>query len=513
MNPQPQVRKPKANVPSAHPGTPDLSNYLFGRVQPQALPLEEAVLGALMLDKDALSVVMEVLKPESFYLESHALIYRACLDLFNASRPVDLLTVTEQLRGRGELEKIGGAYCLVELTNRVASAANVEYHAHIIRERALKRGIIRLASDALREAYEDTVDGVSLLEAHERSVFELGQGRTGETAQGIGRVAVSVVRGLEEASKSESGLIGVPSGLVDLDRWTGGWRKSDLIIIAARPGMGKTASVLTMAQNAAKEFNRAVGIFSLEMSKEQLVGRIIAGEAAVDGRAMNAGRLEDAEWQAVQAAVERLDRVPLFIDDTPGLTIFELRARARRMRQRHGIQLLIVDYLQLMTNREDRNGNREQEIAGIARGLKNLAKELDIPVIALSQLSRAVETRGGSKRPMLSDLRESGEIEQAADLVCFLYRPEYYQILEDEAGQSLKGKAEFIIAKYRNGPANQTVMLRYLDYCARFTDIDAPPPPMRARASQFPTAEHDKGMPIYHPAAGIPRLSEEEMPF
>ena len=786
-----------------------LSNFVFGKVQPQAVPLEEAVLGALMLDREALPMVMDILRPESFYLEAHQHIYKAVIRLFERSNPVDLLTVTEELKKAGDLDKIGGGYYLVELSNRVASAANIEYHARIIAQKHIQRELIGVSTRTIRDAYEDTTDVFNLLDEAEKGLFAITQNNLSRSYESMGSLSSKVLKQIEELSKKEDGLTGVPTGFTDLDRLTSGWQPSDLIIVAARPGMGKclgkgtlvlmydgtlrkvedlvagellmgddstprtilsttrgeemmywvrqdlgidyrvneshilslkgiataaspapgevlnisvkeylqqseafkssykgyktavdfaekpvpvhpyylglwlgadsntslppetlvlnpesegqslysvkqqasqvqpevqidkdrqapmghslqgllqdlgvwdnkqvpqdylinsktnrlellaglmdsaghnlvlskgieitlkseklargvkflgdslgfrtilteekaadiatgtdtegwrlcfygepaqiplrilreqpkpwkssknwqltdirveadtvdeyygfeldgnglflledmtvthnTSMVLAVALNAALDFGKGVALFSLEMASTQLVQRLISMESEIPATKFRNGKLEDYEWQMLQTTVERLNSVPIYIDDTPAINIFELRAKCRRLKQQHDIQLIIIDYLQLMTGSTDssRGGNRAQEIGSISRALKSLAKELNVPVIALSQLSRAVEVRGGSKRPQLSDLRESGSIEQDADIVSFIYRPEYYQILEDEQGQSLKGIAEFIVAKHRNG-ALDTVKLKFTDTFAKFSNLDDP---------------------------------------
>ncbi len=452
----------------------DLSNYVFGKVQPQALPLEEAVLGAIMLDKDALPVVLDILQAESFYSDGHKQIYRAMLKLFERTQPVDLLTVTEELKKAGDLEMIGGPYYLVELTNRVASAANIEYHARIISQKHIQRELISVSTKIIRDAYEDTTDVFQLLDDAEQGLFQITQQNLSRGYESIGTIASRALKSLEELSEKEEGLTGVPTGFTDLDRLTSGWQPSDLIIVAARPGMGKTAFTLALARNAALDFGKGVAIFSLEMANVQLVQRLISMEAEIPGSKLRSGQLEEYEWQQLHSAIEKMSEIPLFIDDTPGINIFELRAKCRRLKMQHDIQMVIIDYLQLMTGGPDqKGGNREQEISAISRALKGLAKELHVPVIALSQLSRAVETRGGNKRPQLSDLRESGAIEQDADIVSFIYRPEYYNILEDEEGQSLKGVGEIIVAKHRNG-ALKTVKLKFTDHFAKFSNLDDP---------------------------------------
>lgn len=386
----------------------EMSSLMFGKVQPQALALEEAVLGALMLDKDALTTVLDILRPSSFYSESHQAIYRTMINLFDKSQPIDLLTVTEGLRNSGELEKVGGPYYLVELTNRITSAANVEFHARIIAQKYIQRELIRVSTTVIKDAYEDTTDVFDLLDKAESGLFEITQQNLSGSVEPTATLALKLLKQLEELSTKPEGLTGVPTGFVNLDRLTSGWQPSDLVILAARPAMGKTAFVLSLARNAAMEFNKAVAVFSLEMSNLQLVQRLVAAEAELPSDKLRNAKMSDDEWKRLHSAIERLNKAPIFIDDTPGLNIFELRAKCRRLKKQHDLQLVIIDYLQLMTGgvENNRSGNREQEISNISRNLKGLAKELNIPVIALSQLSRAVETRGGSKRPQLSDLRE-----------------------------------------------------------------------------------------------------------
>ncbi len=452
----------------------DLSNYVFGKLPPQALNLEEAVLGAIMIDKEALPVVLDILRSDSFYNDGHQVIFKAMLALFERSQPIDLLTITEELKKAGELQKAGGPYYLVELTNRVASAANIEYHARIIAQKHIQRELIRVSTKVIKDAFEDTTDVFQLLDDAEQGLFSITQQNLSGSFESMGTLTSKALKQLEELAEKKEGLTGVPTGFTELDRLTSGWQPSDLIIVAARPGMGKTSFTLALARNAAIDFGKGVAMFSLEMSNIQLVQRLISMEAEIESKKLRNGRLEDYEWQQLNSAIEKMSSVPIFIDDTPGINIFELRAKCRRLKKQHDIQIVIIDYLQLMSGGPDSGkGNREQEISSISRALKGLAKELNVPVIALSQLSRAVETRGGMKRPMLSDLRESGAIEQDADIVSFIYRPEYYQILEDEEGQSLKGVAEIIVAKHRNG-ALQTVKLRFTDHFAKFTNLEDP---------------------------------------
>ena len=462
---------PNKNLSFSQKKKDDISTIMFGKVQPQATNLEQAVLGALMLDKDAVAVVIDILRPESFYVEAHKEIYKGICKLFEESNPVDLLTVAEVLKKLGVLETIGGPYYLMELTNRVASAANVEYHARIVAQKFIQRELIRISTETIRDAYEDTTDVFDLLDKAEQNLFSITQQNLNRNYLGMDTLVKMAVKQLEETAQKEEGLTGVPSGFVALDRLTSGWQPSDLIIVAARPGMGKTSFTLAIARNAAIDFNKQVAFFSLEMSSIQLVNRLISMETEIPSDRLRQGRLKEYQWQQLYTQVERLSNIPIYIDDTPGISIFELRAKCRRMKMQHDIQLIIVDYLQLMTIDHNNNrGNREQEISAISRSLKGLAKELNVPVIALSQLSRAVEVRGGSKRPQLSDLRESGAIEQDADIVSFIYRPEYYQILEDEEGNSLEGIGEIIVAKHRNGSLN-TVQLKWDSQFARFSNL------------------------------------------
>jgi len=445
----------------------------MGKLPPQATDLEEAVLGGLMLERDALSSVIDILKPEVFYKDNHQKIFAAIRFLFEKSLPIDILTVTAQLRQKGELEMIGGAYYITQLTERVASAANIEYHSRIILQKFIQRELIRISTDVINNAYEDTTDVLDLLDYAEKCLFDVGQSNLRRDARMVDDLLRETLANIELLKDKKDGLTGIPSGFLSLDRYTSGWQKSDLIIIAARPAMGKTAFVLTCARNAAVDFNKPVVVFSLEMSSVQLTNRLVSGEAEIEQEKIRKGQLEDWEWSQIHNKIGRLDQSPLIIDDTPALSIFEFRAKCRRLKSQHDIQLIIVDYLQLMQGKTDgKGGNREQEIGAISRALKSVAKELDVPVIALSQLSRAVESRpGSSKRPQLSDLRESGSIEQDADMVLFLYRPEYYGLTEDENGMPTQGVGEVIIAKHRNGETG-IVRLKFIGKYVKFMDLD-----------------------------------------
>ena len=446
----------------------------LGKVPPQATDLEEAVLGALMLERDALTDVIDILKEETFYKDAHRVIYKAILQLFADSEPVDLLTVKSQLLRSGELDIAGGTLYLAELTQRVNSAANIESHARIVVEHALKREMIFLSGEIQRLAYEDTTDVFDLLDTMEQRLFLIAEGNIRKNYADMGQIMRMALHELEMKKDQKDGLTGVPTGFTALDRVTSGFQKTELIIIAARPGMGKTAMILSACRNAAVDHGQAVAFFSLEMSSIQLVNRLISAEAELESDKLRKGNLLPHEWQQLHSKIGKLTNAPIFIDDTPALSILELRAKARRLKAQHDVQMIVIDYLQLMSGDSGGKGigNREQEIANISRSLKQLAKELNVPVIALSQLSRAVETRGGDKRPQLSDLRESGSIEQDADMVMFIYRPDYYGITQDEAGNSVAGIGELIIAKNRAGSLD-TVQLRFIGKYTKYCDLDA----------------------------------------
>ena len=447
-----------------------VSNIELGKLPPQALDLEESVLGALMLEKEALTNIIDILKPENFYKDAHKEIYQSIIDLFNDSQPIDLLTVTNQLKKNGTLDIIGGSYYVTKLTTRVNSASNIEFHSRIILEQSIKRELINISSKVQKDAYEDTIDVFDLLDQTEQSLFDVSESHIRKNYKKVQNLMKEAIDELETKKEKKDGITGVPSGFIDLDTITSGWQPSDLVIIAGRPSMGKTAFVLSLIRNASIDHNLSMGIFSLEMSSLQLVNRLISSEAELDSDKIRKGNLKDYEWQQLLHKTDLLQKAPIFIDDTPALSILELRAKARRLKSQHDIQCIIVDYLQLMSSEYGRtSGNREQEIASISRSLKAVAKELNIPVIALSQLSRAVETRGGDKRPVLSDLRESGSIEQDADMVMFIYRAEKYDITEDEDGESTIGVAELLLRKNRNGPTGK-VKLKFVERFAKFVD-------------------------------------------
>ncbi|OFY19992.1 MAG: replicative DNA helicase [Bacteroidetes bacterium GWF2_33_38] len=441
----------------------------MGKIPPQAIDLEEAVLGAIMLEKDALITILDILKPESFYKAEHQKIYDVIRDLSKENQAVDILTVKEELRKRGELDSVGGAYYITQLTNRVASAAHVEFHARIVAQKYIQRELIRISSEIQTLSFDDSVDVLELLDFAENAIFEIAEGNIKKEVTKINVLIDKAIKEIEAAGKKEDGLSGVPSGFTGIDRITSGWQRSDLVVIAARPSMGKTAFVLSMARNMAVNHKRPIALFSLEMSSLQLVNRLIVSETELAADKVRNGRLEDFEWQQLETKVKSLIAAPIYIDDTPAISLFELRAKCRRLKAQHDIQLIIIDYLQLMTAGSDMRGNREQEVSIISRSLKAIAKELEVPVIALSQLNRSVEMRSGDKRPQLSDLRESGAIEQDADIVLFIHRPERYGLLEFEDGSETKGMAEIIIAKHRNGAIGD-VRLRFRNEYARFED-------------------------------------------
>jgi replicative DNA helicase len=432
--------------------TNDLSTMVYGKVPPQAKDLEVAVLGAIMLEKQAFDIVIEILKPQCFYQDAHQRIFHAMLSLQQKNQPIDVLTMVEELRLRGELEMVGGPFAVTSLTNSVVSAANIEAHSRIILQKFIQRELIRISGEILSESYDETSDAFDQLDAAENKLFEITNNHLRKDFSKIDAVLVKTIQRIEHMRHSDEILTGVPSGFPSLDKVTNGWQPTDLIILAARPAVGKTAFALNLARNAAKSYkNVPVAFFSLEMSSQQLVQRILSAESDVWLEKISRGKMDDHEYATLYAkGIQRLADAPIYIDDTAALNIFELRAKARRLKNKHNIGLIIIDYLQLMSGAGQKGQNREQEISTISRNLKTLAKELEVPILALSQLSRAVENRQ-EKQPQLSDLRESGAIEQDADMVMFIYRPEYYEINQNEMGESTKGLTEVKIAKHRNG--------------------------------------------------------------
>lgn len=444
-----------------------------GRILPQAIDFEEAVLGAMMLEQNATVSVIDMLHEEMFYKEAHQKIYKAIKEVFSANDPVDLLSVANRLRKNSDLDAIGGAYYLSSLTNRVVSSANIEYHARIVSEKYIQRKLISVSTETIHNAYDPTLDVLEILDKAERNLFDIAEQNFRRDSRTMPDLIREVISDLQTLRQSDTKLRGLPSGFTELDRVTSGWQKSNLIIIAARPGMGKTAFVLSMARHIAIEQDKPIAFFSLEMSASDLALRLISAESGFRQNQLKTGNLDDGDWGTLVNKMTELENAKLLIDDTAALSIFELRAKCRRFKQQYNIQGVIVDYLQLMTSGTDLKGmNREQEISTISRSLKALAKELDIPVIALSQLNRSVETRSTStKRPQLSDLRESGAIEQDADMVLFIYRPEYYSMETFEDDTSANGLAEIIIAKHRNG-ALKDIKLRFIADYAKFADIE-----------------------------------------
>ena len=443
-----------------------------GKLQPQAIELEEAVLGALMIDNESLSDTIDSLQPEYFYKPDNQKIFEAIINLFNNSKPVDILTVSEELKRMDALDSVGGMIYISQLTNNISSSSNTEFHARIIAEKFIKRSLISISNNIIGDAFNDTIDIFDLLNTAEEKLFNVTEGTLRKSYDKMSILIKGALDNIEVLRKKEDGLSGVPSGFTKLDRVTSGWQNSDLVIVAARPGMGKTAFALSMARNIAINHEKAIGFFSLEMSSEQLVSRLIASEAELSASKLRRGDLKDYEMVQLHEKIKQLSDAQIYIDDTPALTVFELRAKARRLVKNHNVEIIIIDYLQLMSAGGNA-GNREQEISTISRSLKGIAKELKIPVIALSQVNRGVESRTGtgSKRPMLSDLRESGAIEQDADIVTFIYRPEYYKIYEWDNGDDSRSQAEIIIAKHRNG-ALENVRLKFTAEFAKFSDID-----------------------------------------
>ncbi|MBX2909904.1 MAG: replicative DNA helicase [Chitinophagales bacterium] len=475
-DPQDIIKQTRDSIRKSKLLLSDSQNVLdYGKMPPQAVDLEEAVLGAVMIERDAINEVSDILKEESFYVDKNQRIWRAIRALDQKQMPIDLLTVTEQLKKQGDLDMAGGPFYVAQLTNKVASAANVKAHAHIIAEKLIQRQLISTSTEVIKEAYSDTSDVFELLDKAEKNLFSIAESNLKRSSENISDILLSELKELDiRMNNSQDNLNGVPSGFIDLDKATGGWQRSDFIIVAARPAMGKTAFTLALARNAAVDHKKPVAIFSLEMSNAQLVQRLISMETHIAADKIRRGNLEEYEYQILTSKIDGLRNAQLFIDDTPAINVFELRSKCRRLKQQHNIEMVIIDYLQLMsgTNEGKGGGNREQEISQISRSLKGLAKELNIPVIALSQLSRAPEKRGGPPKPVLSDLRESGAIEQDADIVIFLYRPEYYKIPTFDDGTPTEGIAEVLISKHRNGPVID-VRTRFIGKFAKFENLNS----------------------------------------
>lgn len=488
----------------------------MGKLPPQALELEQSVIGALMIEKDAFATVADLLRPESFYSDQHRHIFEAIRSLSTKDAPIDVLSVTEELRTMGNLELAGGVVYLSELTQRVASAAHLRYHAQIVAQKATARDLIGLACQIEEKGYDETQDVDELMQEAEAGVFEISQRSQKRDVTHIFPVITEAFDRMHKASQNEGNISGIPSGFTELDKITSGWQKSDLVIIAARPAMGKTAFVLSMAKNIAVDFNIPVAIFSLEMSNVQLVNRLIMNVCEIEGSKIRNGRLTKAEWDKLENNISVLQNAPIYVDDTPGLSVYELRSKARKLVKDKKIQLIIIDYLQLMNANGANFGSREQEVSIISRTLKGLAKELDVPVIALSQLSRAVEKRDSSnsnvdgKKPLLSDLRESGAIEQDADMVCFIHRPEYYKLYDDGNGKDLRGLGQIIVAKHRNG-ATDEIWLRFIGKYTRFqNENDAYDESLYADVQYGTQSSKMNSMPIESEGA---KLDDTPVPF
>ena len=489
----------------------NLVNLERGKLPPQAVDLEEAVIGAMLIDKKGVDEVIDILQPEAFYKEANQHVFTAIHTLFETSEPIDLLTVSACLRKMSLLEKVGGDFYLVQLSKKVSTSAHIEFHARIILQKFIQRSLIKISNEIIEDAFKDSIDVFDLLDVAESKLYDVTQGNIKKSSETAQNLVIQAKKRIEEIAKRD-GLSGVATGFEKLDALTSGWQPSDLIIIAARPGMGKTALTLSMARNIAVTKQTPVAFFSLEMSSVQLITRLISAETGLSSEKLRTGKLASHEWEQLNVKVGDLERAPLFIDDTPSLSIFDLRAKARRLSSQHGIKLIVVDYLQLMTaGTSNKSGNREQEISTISRNLKALAKELDIPVIALSQLSRAVETRGGTKRPLLSDLRESGAIEQDADIVSFIYRPEYYGIDEwdDDERTPSEGQAEFIVAKHRNGGLDN-IRLKFIGHLGKFDNLESFDSPFEFQSKMNEAPINPNSLPNPDDAFGA---DDDDMPF
>jgi replicative DNA helicase len=435
------------------------------KLPPQNIEAEQSVLGAILIDNEALPKTLEILDPEDFYKLSHRKIFYAMIDLFDKNEPIDLITLTDSLKKKNDMEAVGGVSYLSSLANTIPTAANIKYHSHIVREKALLRGLLRSANEIAGKVYEAGLDAEDLVDYAEKSIFDISDKRVKASFVTLKEVIKDSFEMIEHLYDKKETVTGVPSGFKDLDDLTTGFQKGDLIIIGGRPSMGKTAFTLNVAQHVGLELREPVAIFSLEMSKEQLALRMLCSEAMVNSNSIRKGFIKKEDWHKLTSAASNLTGAPIFIDDSSGITVLEVRAKARRLKMEHGLSLVIVDYLQLMRGRGSFE-RREQEISDISRSLKGLAKELHVPVIAVSQLNRSVEQRRPPK-PMLADLRESGAIEQDADVILFLYRDEIY----NKDNPASKGKAEVDIAKQRNGPAGVTVHLSYISSCTRFMNM------------------------------------------
>lgn len=499
-----------SNVPRRRTPNRDKEINNYTKLPPQAVELEEAVLGALMLEKDAYSLVCEILTPECFYKEANKTIFEAINELALKQEPIDMLTVQNKLTQQGKLEEVGGAYQIVKLTASVTSAVHIEYHASILAQKSLARHLINFSTNIQKLAFNEQMDVDEIVQMAESELFKISNKSLKKDFVKIDAVVGESIRRVEEAAKQRSGLSGIASGFHVLDKVTSGWQRSDLIIVAARPAMGKTAFILSMAKNIA-EMGVPIAVFSLEMSNVQLVNRLLVNACEITADKIKNGHLERYEWETLMQRSRDLESLPIYLDDSAGLSIMELNTKARRLAKDHGIKMIVIDYLQLMNASGMKFGSREQEVSMISRSLKQLAKELDIPIIALSQLNRGVE-KSENKRPGLADLRESGAIEQDADMVIFIHRPEYYKITEDpNTGDDLRGVAEIIIAKHRNGSV-EDVRLRFKAELARFQNMEddfAKPKPYSSRYNQTSNNAVGASMPEENSFSS----EQEPMPF
>ncbi len=447
----------------------DILSLEMGKKPPQAIDIEEAVLGALMLEPNAISDIIDVINPECFYKESNRKIFSAIASLASKHAPVDIFTISEELKNLGDLETVGGTVYLSQLSMKIGAAAHIDYHAKILLQKYIQRELIGISYEVQRDSFDDNISVDDLLDTTQQKIFTLSDRNMKRDTQAIQFVISQAIDDLQSTQLREDGLSGVPSGYTSIDRVTLGWQPSDMIIIAARPSVGKTAFVLTMARNMTVDHNVPVAFFSLEMSSLQLAKRLMISETGLEPDKIKGGKkLADYEWEQLNSKLNQLVKEPLYIDDTPSLSIYEFRSKARRLVANAGVKMIIIDYLQLMTGPPELKGMREQEVSAISRSLKAIAKELNIPIIALSQLSRAVETRGGAKRPQLSDLRESGAIEQDADIVMFIHRPDYYGLTDENP--ELRGMTDIIIAKHRNGEVRD-VQMRFRSSEVKFVDV------------------------------------------
>lgn len=446
-----------------------LSDYVFGKLPPQAVDLEEIVLARALSSRGDFEVVSNILSKDSFYNAFHSAMFQAMQSLFDTGKPIDISTVWHEMV-RLNISEGSHPADVVGISMKIQYSGNLEHHAFVIQEKAMRRNLIESSSANIRMAYDESIDTFEVIDSAEKSTFEISREGAPRSIKQISGLVFDVMRASEEAKKRKDGLSGVPSGFSALDRITSGFQNGNFIVIGARPGMGKTSLVLEMARCAASEYDIPVAFFSLEMQDTEIVQRLLSIETGIPSDKIRNGKMEEAQWQQFGASAERVSNYPLYIDDKPSAKLSDIRSKARLLKSKKGIKIIFIDYIQLMVGQTNGRDNREQEISKISRGLKELAKELSIPIVALAQLSRAVETRGGSKRPLLSDIRESGSLEQDADIVGFIYRAEYYGIKEDESGNSTEGKAEFIVAKNRSGMTG-TIDINFEGSCTRFSDI------------------------------------------